>query len=261
MIPRSIGAPLRLPRERFPRAIFWAATTILAAAAIVEAVVLVSIIEEDPGWSLGMDYAFYVDVGRRWLASGSYYNLHQLAGPYDVTLMVDVLYPPIALALFVPFTVVPGVLWWGIPLTVLAVAWRRWKPDYRAWPVLLALIIWPRSMAAVFYGNTDMWVAAGIAGGLLAGWPAMLVLVKPTLLPFVFAGAWHRRWWAIPVVLFASIAVAFPLWQDYLTTIGNLRIGWEYSLGSLPLAFLPLVMWVSRARPSDPHLGPGSLED
>jgi hypothetical protein len=257
----SIATPSRPPRERLFRYIVLAFTMVLSAAAIVEAIVLLWIIDQDPGWSLGMDHAFYVDVGRRWLGTGSFYNLHQLVGGYDVSLMVDVLYPPLALALFVPFTVLPSLLWWGIPIGVLALGWRRWKPDYRAWPVVLGLIMWPRSMAAFFYGNTDMWVTAGIAGGLLAGWPAMLVLLKPTLVPFVFAGAWRRGWWIVPAALLVSIVVAFPLWEDYITAIRNLRIGWEYSLGSLPLAFLPLVMWVSRTRSSDADPASGSHTD
>ena len=43
---------------------------------------------------------------------------HQLAGPYDVTLMTDVLYPPSALLLFVPFSILPIVLWWVVPIAI-----------------------------------------------------------------------------------------------------------------------------------------------
>lgn len=43
-----------------------------------------------PG-DLGIDYMFYRDVGARWLTDGSFYLAHQLAGPYDIALMVDVL--------------------------------------------------------------------------------------------------------------------------------------------------------------------------
>ena len=36
-----------------------------------------------------MDWEFYRDLGASWLANGSYYQPHQLAGPYVFTTMVD----------------------------------------------------------------------------------------------------------------------------------------------------------------------------
>ena len=67
---------------------------------------------------LWIDYGFYHDVGARWLADGTYYLPHQLAGPYQLSLMIDILYPPSALLLFVPFSIAPAILWWAIPIGV-----------------------------------------------------------------------------------------------------------------------------------------------
>ena len=59
-----------------------------------------------------------MDITRNWVDTGEFYLPHQLAGPYQVQTLVDVLYPPIALYLFVPFLVLPAVLWWAIPMSV-----------------------------------------------------------------------------------------------------------------------------------------------
>ena len=125
-----------------------------------------------PEWEFGQDHRFYVDAARRWLETGSFYLPHQMAGPYSVTLMLDVLYPPTALYLFAPFVRLPWILWWLIPLATIAsvVVWLR--PAIWSWPLLALTILWPRTLGAVIYGNMDMWVAAGLAAGIRWGWPA-----------------------------------------------------------------------------------------
>ena len=173
-----------------------------------------------------------------------------------------VLYPPIALVIFVPLAVLPALVWWFVPLAVLAVAWWRWMPVPWTWPIALLLLMWPRSMATFYYGNADMWVLAGVAGGLLGGWPAVLVLLKPTLAPLALVGMRHRSWWLIPVAVLASISLTAPLWLDYVSALRNLRIGWEYSVGSLPLGLIPIVLWLGRSRqasrdPVGPEFGTG----
>ena len=142
---------------------------------------------------------------RRWLADGSYYLPHQLTGvPYGLA-------PdgrtsctrPTALFLFVPLVVrarrssggsCPSAchrhdgLAAGVP--------APW-----AWVAMLVLLMWPRANAAFLFGNTDMWMAAGVAAGLIWGWPALILTLKPTLLPFALLGANRRAWWAGSVVL------------------------------------------------------------
>jgi hypothetical protein len=221
-------------------------TAVLVSLAVVEAAVLFSIVQAPGDWSLGMDYRFYRDIGMRWLREGTYYLPHQLAGPYDVRLMTDVLYPPYGLLLFVPLAVLPALVWWIVPVGVLMLAWRWWRPAPWTWPVVVLLFMWPRSMATFLYGNTDMWIAAGVAGGLLFGLPAALVLLKPTLAPLALVGVRHRSWWTIPIALMLSFVAMASMWTDYLTVLRNVRIGWDYSLGSLPLVSLPLVLWLGR---------------
>lgn len=70
------------------------------------------------------DYGYYMDITRRWLGGGPFYEPWQLTGPYQFTPGAPVpghansgaFYPPVALWLFAPFTVLPPVLWWAIPL-------------------------------------------------------------------------------------------------------------------------------------------------
>jgi hypothetical protein len=204
-----------------------------------------------PGDSfLGMDFFFYRDIAARWVETGAYYLPHQLTGPYPATLMVVNLYPPPALLLFVPFLVLPAILWWVIPIGVLAwfIAWCRPAPI--AWPLLALVLIWPRTQTAFLFGNTDLWMAAAIAGGLRRGWPAALLVLKPTFLIFAVVGIRRREFWlAIGVLALVSIPMA-ALWVDYVQAMRNVTIDADYSLGSLPLIVAPLIAWLLRARPN-----------
>lgn len=243
----SIGIAVRPQRLEPARVAILGVTAALVGFAIAEAVLLYSqITVATSGWYIGMDYDYYREVGARWLTDGSYYWPHQLAGPYDVRLMVDVLYPPTALVLFVPLVFLPAVVWWIVPLGVIGYALWRWRPDVRVWPVLVLLAMWPRAMGTVFHGNTDMWVAAGIAGGLLWGWPAAFVVLKPIFAPLALVGIRRRSWWFAAALGLASIVVMLPLWRDYVVAMVNLRIGLDYSLTSLPLMAIPIVAWVAR---------------
>ena len=247
------GAPSRtlVPVTRSPvqpRTIARLLAAVLAGFAIVEAVLIYQQITTNTGgWYIGMDYDFYRGVGARWLADGSYYWPHQLAGPYDVRLMVDVLYPPTALVLFVPLVFLPAVVWWLVPAGIIGYALYRWRPGPFAICGMLLLLMWPRAMGAIFHGNTDMWVAAGVAGALLWGWPAAIVALKPTFLPLALLGIRRRAWWVAAGLGVVSIIPMLGLWLDYVTAMRNLHIGWEYSLGSIPIAVLPLVGWLGRS--------------
>jgi hypothetical protein len=197
------------------------------------------------GHEAAMDFWFYRDIAIRWLADGSYYLPHQLAGePYALVPMVDVLYPPTALVLFVPFVWLPAVLWWAIPLGVLGYVVWTYRPSPWGWVAIAACVAWPRTFGAVLFGNTDMWVAAGVAAGLRWGWPAALIVVKPTFLPLALVGVRHRSTWVVGAAL---ALVSLPLVPDYITAMTNLRVdGIAYAAVSLPFAVLPLVAWASR---------------
>src|SRR5690349_15253236 len=163
---------------------------------------MLNVVGPDPVWDFGMDYRYYMRLGRQWLADGSFYLPHQLAGPYQTQLLgidptVSTLYPPTALFLFVPFSLLPAVLWWAAPIAILAYSVHRLRPTTAALAAMGLLMLWPRSIGAFLFGNTDMWMAAGVAAGLVWGWPAILVTLKPTLAPLALIGVRLPLFWII----------------------------------------------------------------
>src|SRR4029078_6946076 len=121
-------------------------------------------------------------------------------GPYQVQTLVDNLYPPHALYLFVPFVVVPALVWWLVPLRVIAYLQWWCRPAAWAWPILALILVFPKTPNQIIYGNTDMWIAAFIAGGVRWAWPAVLVSIKPSLAPFALIGI-RSRWWGIAAAI------------------------------------------------------------
>jgi hypothetical protein len=204
---------------------------------------------------LGVDHAMFMDFGRRWLDSGTIYLPYQLTGPYlydigsgtmDVATM-PALYPPIVGPVFAVWRVLPAVLWWAIPLAVLGYAVVHWRPSVWAWPIMLATLIWPNTADAIWAGSSTLWIVAGVAGGLLWGWPAAIIAFKPSFAPFILIGIRRRSWW-IAVCLLAVLALTMlPEWLRYVTVLGNLDSpGIVYSFGDLPLLLVPLIAWVAR---------------
>jgi hypothetical protein len=218
----------------------------LAFALVVELPILVNVI----GSHIGEDFLFYRAIGERWLAAGPLYLPHQLAGPFDLTLQVDNLYPPHALGLLVPFTVLPAPLWWAIPLGVAGYLIVSWKPAWWAWPLLALLVAWPKTVSSVLWGNMDMWMVAGIAAGLRWGWPALLLTIKPSLAPFALLGIHHRSFWVGAALTAAVFTLMLPMWLDYVQMMLAIRIPVDYSFGSIPTMMLPLVAWASRSVPA-----------
>ena len=115
---------------------------VASAAVFVLPVLFVLVIPDPLEQAFGIDFALYRDVAARWLAGGPFYEPHQLAGPYEVA-HGDVLYPPVGLWLFVPFTVLPAVLWWGIPAGLTAWAIWRVRPRPAVWPLMALCLAWP----------------------------------------------------------------------------------------------------------------------
>jgi Glycosyltransferase family 87 len=200
----------------------------------------------DAQHAIGLDFAFYKSVGDRWLETGQLYLPHQLSGPYVVQTEVDVLYPPLALFLFVPFHWLPFWLWWVIPIAVVGYAVMRFRPAAWTWPLLAFLIFFPKTPSETIYGNSDMWIAACVAAGLLYAWPSVLILIKPSLLPLAFLGVRSRTWWAAVGLLGVANLALLSLWQEYPTVMRNSSAAWYYSLGNLPMELIPIVAWVGR---------------
>lgn len=196
--------------------------------------------------AVGTDHTFYRDVGQRWLDTGVFYLPRQLAGPYVVVPDYDVLYPPIALLLFVPLVWLPFPLWWIIPGVVVAATLWRLRPALWTWPIMAALFAWPRGVSNLIYGNSDMWIATFICGGLLLAWPAVLVLIKPSVLPFALIGSRRRSWWVAAGLLALLSLAMIELWREFVVALHNSDAEWYYSLDDMPPLFIPVVAWLGR---------------
>ncbi len=201
--------------------------------------------------AFGYDFRYYQGVGARWLADGTYYWPHQLAGPYDFTINVDNLYPPTTLPLFVAAAIAPFLLWWVVPAAIIGSVLRSWRPGRWAVAAMLVVFCWPKTHLAWIYGSTDIWAAAAVAAGLRWGWPAAFVVLKPTLAPFALVGVRRRSWWVAAGALVLVSAALLPLWLDYVTAMRNLRLSPLYSLESIPLLLIPLIAWWARTRSAD----------
>ena len=198
--------------------------------------------------ALGVDAVFYRGLAQRWLDTGVWYTERQLAGPYAVATLVDNLYPPHAMLLFLPFVVLPLALWWVIPISLTAwVVWRL-RPAPWALAVIALVLALPKSSVVVLYGNTDLWITATVAAAVIWGWPAVLLSIKPSLALVGLLGIGRRSWWFAALVL-ALLSLPFaPLWIDWIAVIRNSTVTIEYSLANLPLILLPLVAWLGSNR-------------
>lgn len=202
--------------------------------------------------AIGTDLAFFVSVGRRWLETGQFYLPHQLAGPYSVQTDVDVMYPPLALLLFVPFAWLPFPLWWVVPIGIVAAAFVRFRPAMWTWPILAALVAWPRTLTMLLYGNSNMWLVAAVAAGLVLAWPAVFVVLKPSLGFFALIGINRRSWWIAAAVLALVSIPMLELWRQYVVALGNSDAKVWYSFEYIPTLLFPVVAWLGRRDAPEP---------
>ncbi len=210
----------------------------------------------------GVDFELYRDAAARWFGGGPYFEPYQLAGPYEVR-PGDVLYPPVALVLFVPFTFLPAVLWWAIPLGLTAWTLVRLRPALIVWPVMALCLWFPNTGIKLLTGNPVIWSLAALALGTLYAWPSVLVLLKPTLGPLALFGLNRRSWW-VALGAFAAVSLLFlPMWPDYVRVILNARhpAGPLYSLGEVPMLLIPLAAWLGRRRSTRPIEGAGHRQE
>lgn len=193
---------------------------------------------------VGIDAIHYFDAARRFLATGSPYMASEVAGPF-VYSATTFLHPPIALYLMVPFAFLPLAVWWAVPLAVVAWSVWTWRPAPWTWPLFALALAWPRFHGALIVGNTDLWVCAALCLGLRYGWPALLIVIKPSLGFLVLAGAWSRSWWyGLPVL--ALLALPFgALWVDWAHVVLNSPGDLTYSLPNVLWVAMPAVGWWS----------------
>ena len=223
----------------------------LGVLVVLAAALLYELLFDRSRYQIGIDFYLYRSAASRWLAGGSFYWPHQLAGPYIVHGgwgTGDILYPPVALWLLVPFVYLPDPLWWAIPM--LALTWALWRlrPASWTWPILLLIALDPRTPSMFLWGNPAMWAMAAYAYGLLWAGPAVAVLIKPSLAPFAMAGMKQRRWWYALAVFALACAPFGSLWVDYWHVIANGNLGPIYSLADYIPMLLPLVAWIGRRR-------------
>ena len=226
----------------------------LMSAAIVAVIAAIQIpvlleVASRPNWNGygGIDHDLYMRVASRWLATGVYFEPYQVAGPYAIQ-HGAVLYPPVALWLFVPFTVLPSILWWAVPLGVTAwVVWRL-RPGPLAWPLLAAVLGWQPVQIHIISGNPVLWATMFVALGTLYRWPSVFAFLKPSLGIFALFGSWDRRWWySAALVAIMSLPFGLHMWVDWSAALLNSRGGGLlYSWQEAPLMLLPLIAWLAR---------------
>ena len=235
----------RVPGARWTRA----AIAALALAILAMALPTLSRVPSLHGYT-AVDYRMYMDAASGWLSGAPFYPTYQLAGPYPITLG-DVLYPPVSLWLFVPFTFLPAGLWWGVPLGLAIWAILRLRPGPLTWPLMALCLAWPETIIKITQGNPVMWVVAAEAVGMVMVGPAVFVLLKPSLWPFALWGARRRRWWAF-LAMFAIMCLPFgAMWADWLAAVRNSTGGGPfYSILEAPLLAIPLIAWCGRDRTS-----------
>lgn len=200
---------------------------------------------------LGVDYDTVVITARRFLETGSMYFPYQLAGPYVLQLppytadIMPGIYPPHAIYLFLPFLVLPAILWWALPIGLTAFVIASFRPAPWAWPLVAGLVALPDVVSPVIAGNTTMWLVAFVAAGLRWHWPAVLVTIKPSLLPFALIGARHPSWMTASAVVALAGLPMLPLWFDYAIAVQNAGASLLHSLGSVPALLIPVVAWLA----------------
>jgi hypothetical protein len=197
---------------------------------------------------VGADLTLYLGATRGWLGGGAFYPAPQLAGPYTIT-DGDILYPPSTIPLFAAFLVLPAVLFWLVPVAVTGwvVAWHR--PAPWTWPLMALCLAYIPTTVKIVHGNPLMWATAAVALGTVYGWPAVFVLLKPSLAPFAAIGIRRRSWW-VAAFGFGAVALAFaPLWPQYVAVLLDGRGGGLlYSLSDVPLLMIPIIASCADAR-------------
>jgi hypothetical protein len=233
------------------------AVVLSAAIVLVTALLAIVLIPQRLDQRPGVDFSLYRDVTIRWLDGGPYFELRQLAGPYEIT-PGDVLYPPVAIWLFTPFALATapewswlGAFWWLVPLAATTWSVIELRPRPWAWPLIALCVSNPTVLLKIWTGNPVMWSMAALAMAAVGPWrlTAPFVLLKPSLGPFAAFGANRRSWW---LGFMALVLLSLPfgaMWRDWLSSVVYSRGGGLlYSSLEVPFLLLPLVAWLGRTR-------------
>lgn len=224
-------------------------TVLLLLAALAEALYVVPPALSRLHVTWGMDFRLYVEHATRWVAGEGFYLPSQLAGPYVIEDVKGAAYPPVILYLLVPFVAgLPWLVWWVVPLVIIAAAIIASRPAPWQWLILVAILVYPRTWTVIVLGNPAMWALAALAAGMVWKWPAVGVLLKLTYAPLAFVGIRDRRWW---LALGIGLLLALPfglMWVDFLSALrfAQTSRGLEYTIGEWPIA-IALVVGLWRA--------------
>ena len=200
---------------------------------------------------IGYDYTNVMQGTRHWLETGRLYWPHQLAGSYSNSGLV-MLYPPIALYLFVPFNVLPTGRWGGIPIGIVLWHLVACRPRWWSWPIIAACAGTIPPASVIVYGNTDMWTAAVVA--LACRWPgsAAALVLKPSLLPLGMLWVRRRSFW-VGCAFLAVLSIPLGgLWLDWIRAMRNFDVHPFYSWPVVLIVAIPLVAWLARTRTRAP---------
>jgi hypothetical protein len=228
---------------------------LLVVVALVEQYLVLGRALGTPGFGmLGRDAELYLEATRQWLGGGPYYLPDQLAGPYDLP-WGQILYPPQALALFVPFTVIGTPLFILIPVVVTAAVVLSYRPKFWAWiAILVVLVLHPDAPLPWIAGTPTIWFIMLVALATRWPWVSAFIWFKPSVFPFALIGIRDRRWWIVSIAFAVSAVVMWPFMQQWITAVLNARgenSGLLYSLTPTALAGPAIVIlaWLGRTRP------------
>jgi len=231
-------------------AIFLTGLLLLIAAAFAIAKLQTAV--ATPG-AIGYDFSLYLNRTRSWQAGTGFYLPSQTAGVPYPAVQGDSFYPPVLMVLLIPFAAgVPAFLWWVLPLALTAGSLVQIRPAWWAYPILAAVLAYPRTWIALICGNPSMWAIAFLVAGLAWRWPAALVPLKLTLAPFALIGVRARSWW---IAAAGALLLCIPFgstWLDWATSMVNVRmtpdLGPDYVLGEWPIALALLVVGLFGSR-------------
>lgn len=214
---------------------------------------LVALEFTDPRFTVALDadHITYRNAALGFLNGEGWFYPEQVTGrPYEV-IQGHIMYPPVALLWLIPAAFLPDVLWYGIPLAIIAIVVLHHRPSLWGWAGIALCLGYPWSAPHLLGGNPGLWVAAACAVGTIWRPAFALVLAKPSVFPFALFGIRHRGWWVIVALGIAASLAMLPLTLQWFGVVLNARgqfSGPLYALRDLGWMLLPVVAWWSGNR-------------
>ena len=234
---RSVGAIDRI--NRWARFVAAPVFGIALCEAIIE-------IQHNPP----VDFTLYRAQAAAWLHGASFYPASQVAHQFEVR-AGDILYPPLMIPIFVLATVLPEVVWVGVPLAITAIALVALRPAPWSWPLIAMCLAFPTTPLLISVGNPIVWAVGALALG--TAWrpaAAFVALWTPSLAPFALIGIRDRGWWATGILGGLAMLMVLPLTSDWVASVVHAsgpRSGILYSWPDVPLMVAPIIALSARS--------------